>query len=109
MPLSPFQKRVFKVIAQNRSPDSYVAGATVNPASLEGLDLAKPLDPQATKAEWLAALERARSAMTAFPPLTLGFLFLDKKNGSPVRNSIPLSDWVAHRGSVKGAWPQLVT
>jgi hypothetical protein len=80
----------------------------INPASMEGLDLAKPLDPQATKTEWLAALDRAKAAMDTFPPLTLGFLFLDK-NGNPVRNSVPLSDWVAHRGSVKGAWPKLVT
>jgi hypothetical protein len=81
----------------------------INPASLEGLDLAQPLDPQAIKTEWLAALDHAQSAMKTLPPLTLGFLFLDKKNGNPVRNSVPPSDWVAHRGSVKGAWPRLVT
>ncbi len=58
--------------------------------------------------EWLEALDRAKAAMAAFPPLTLGFLFLDKKDGNPVRNSIPLADWFAHRGSVKGTWPKLV-
>jgi hypothetical protein len=76
-----------------------------NPATVEGLDLAKPIDPQLLKADWLAALDKAEAAIQAFPEITRGFLFLDPL-GEPVRTSDFSPDWAARRGSVKGAWPK---
>jgi hypothetical protein len=78
-----------------------------NPATVEGLDLTKPIDPKALKAEWLAALDGAEASIRSFPDLTRGFLFLDP-TGEPVRSPLFSPDWTAHRGSVKGAWPKLV-
>ena len=78
----------------------------INSASMEGLDLAANFDPQATKANWLAALERARRSMAGFPALTLGCLFLDE-TGKPVREAL-FTNWRAHRGTVKGTWPKVV-
>lgn len=77
-----------------------------NPATIEGLALAKPIDPPTLKAEWSAALDRAEALIKSFPVITRGFLFLDQK-GVPVRGSLFSADWTAHQGSIKGAWPKL--
>jgi len=78
-----------------------------NPATVEGLDLAKPIDPKALKSEWLTALDGAEVSIRSFPALTRGFLFLDRSR-EPVRNPLFSADWIAHRGSVKGAWPKIL-
>jgi predicted nucleotidyltransferase component of viral defense system len=44
MPLTPFQADVFKIIAQNRSPASYVAGGTALHARNEGARFSDDID-----------------------------------------------------------------
>lgn len=78
----------------------------INPASMEGVTLASEQSPVALKAEWLERFAAAEVLFDSFPSDPLGCLYLDK-NGEPARGKTFDSDWVAHYGSVKGAWPKL--
>lgn len=80
--------------------------ARFNEASLEDIRSDVPIDPTAVKARWIECLERAGQAVERYPTNTVGALFIDK-SGVPVRSDIYEPSWVAHRGSIKGAWPVL--
>ena len=113
MPLSTIQEDVLRLIAANRSPDSYVAGATVlqraedTPRYSADLDLFHDLG--ILKRRWLGALERARALVAELPPDEVGCLYVDA-NRQPARPD-PTSDefraLTRHRGCVRGAWPSV--
>jgi len=80
----------------------------INPDSLEGVKFTKPADPVALKREWMECLQAAEALMATFPSDPLGCLYLDK-NGQPARGDTFDPAWVPHFGSVKGAWPKVVS
>jgi hypothetical protein len=78
----------------------------INPATLEGVKLARPADAVALKQEWLECLKQAEELIASLPPENLGCFYLDHKD-QPARGKIFDPSWKPHYGSVKGAWPRL--
>lgn len=79
-------------------------------ADLNRLQLREPLDVNALKREWFAALEDAQKTITVLPPDELGCLYLGL-DGNPITpdpGSDNFSRLTRHRGSVRGAWPRIV-
>ena len=93
---------VLRLIAANRSPDSYVAGATV-------LHRAEPLNLGDLKRRWLGALERARTLVARLPPDEIGCLYVDadQQPVGPDPSSDAFRSLVRHRGCVRGTWPTI--
>jgi hypothetical protein len=80
----------------------------INPVSLEGVTLVSPQTPVALKAEWLEKFASAERLIASIPAEPIRCLYLDQ-NGEPARGKTFDPAWVPHFGSVRGAWPKLVT
>jgi hypothetical protein len=71
--------------------------------------LARPLDLQELKKQWLAARDRAEDLCARLPEEELGCLYLDPAN-QPVTPDPDGPDFALlrrHFGSVRGAWPRI--
>jgi len=82
MPLGDFEREVLRLLAVNRNPDSYVAGATVLNQSAGSSRTSKDADVFHDTVGSLS--QSANHASAEFPKLT------------------------RHFGSAKGAWPRIV-
>ena len=70
---------------------------------------AQPVTPGELKLKWLSAVERAQQMISTFPPETLGAAFVNAE-GLPVSASTFDGEMeIPHFGSVRGAWPRLLT
>ena len=118
MPLSSPQVELLRRIAINRSPESYVAGATVlhraadTPRYSEDLDrlhLREPLDLRKLKQRWLTAVDAARTTVTRLPPEEVGCLYLGpgQQPRTPDPTSPDFPRLTRHFGRVRGAWPTI--
>jgi hypothetical protein len=78
-------------------------------ADLQGERLARPLDLQELKKEWLGTRQQAESLLARLPASELGCLYLDAgslpANPEPADATFPTL--VRHRGSIRGAWPRI--
>ena len=77
-------------------------------SDLRGELLARPLDFQTLKVQWLTASRLAQDLFLRLPAEELGCLYLDSDNKpltpEPTAASFPLLK--RHRGCVRGAWPK---
>ena len=81
--------------------------AAYTQTDLDRLSLREPLDLGILKRRWLAALEHARTLVTALPADEVGCLYLDA-DGRPAAPEPMAADFrslTRHRGCVRGAWP----
>ena len=130
MPLTEFQQAILRLLAQGRSPESYVAGAVVlhdqgftpdflldqmnrhtafTQEEVERLALAAPLSLLELKRQWLEALEQAEKLVAALPAAELGCLYLDEQ-GLPVTPNPSQKEFPSlrrHFGRVRGVWPSV--
>jgi hypothetical protein len=113
MPLGALEREVLRLLAVNRNPDSYVAGATVlnqHPASPR---TSKDVDVFHDTLESLARsadLDFGTLRTAGFEVIEMGCLYLDR-TGKPVCPDPAAPDFpklTRHFGSVKGAWPRIV-
>jgi hypothetical protein len=88
--------------------DQLRRNSLINPATLDGVKFAQPIDAIALKQSWLNCLRNAETLIAAMPADSLGCLFLDR-NQQPARGIAFDPSWTPHYGSVKGAWPKIVT
>lgn len=86
-------------------------GTKYRPEDLVDLRLSQPIDLRGLKLIWLKACEEAQALFERLPPSEMGCLYLDSQ-GKPVcpdPGSPEFSRLTRHFGSVKGAWPRIVT
>jgi hypothetical protein len=78
---------------------------------LNRLMLRQPLDVRALKVRWLQALEQARDLVAALPGDELGCLYLTAQGAVTTPDPATFASATLHRhaGSVRGAWPTLLT
>ena len=131
MPLTRMHTEILSRIAANRSPDSYVAGATVlhrdaytprfsddldlfhdvedTQEDLDRLSLREPLDLRDLKQRWIAAADAARAIVATLPPREVGCLYLgpDQRPLTPDATAPQFDRLKRHRGRVRGAWPTM--
>ena len=131
MPLGAFEHELLRLLAVNRNPDSYVAGATApkdpgfspeaiirwggrqavyRPEDLADLPLSEPVTLPQLKEQWLEASSAAFELIARLPLDEVGCLYLDR-TGKPVCPDPAVTDFsklTRHFGSVKGAWPRIV-
>lgn len=95
------QARVGRLLAANRSEDSYLAGAAAI--------LAAPIDIMQLKAIWSAALDDARIFISSRPPSEAGCLYYSqaKRNFVQPAPEDP-GDAVPHFGRPGGVLPRFV-
>ncbi len=78
-------------------------------SDLDVVQLSRPVDLRELKIQWLAARDRARKLSEELPAEELGCLYLDEQNRpvTPDPSSPDFARWTRHKGSIRGAWPQL--
>ena len=131
MPLGTFEHELLRLLAVNRNPDGYVAGATVpkdpglspeaiirwggrqavyRPDDLADLTLTEPVTLPQLKERWLEASSVALELIARLPLDEVGCLYLDRAGKpaclDPAAPNFP--KLTRHFGSVKGAWPRIV-
>lgn len=96
MPLTEFQREVFRVLRQNRSPDSVVMGATVINAA-DG------------SSRFLQYLDLSHDLVHRLPAGELGCLYLDDRSKVVESDleAIRFHDLKRHFGSPGDAWPRI--
>jgi hypothetical protein len=78
-------------------------------SDLKAENLARVVDFQELKRQWLAARQRAERFFALLPSEDLGCLYLDQEN-RPVTPDPSSPDFAAmrrHKGSVRGSWPRI--
>jgi len=80
-------------------------------ADVERLQLKAPLDLKLLKRTWLDALSEAQKLVASLPTAEIGCFYLDQTqalvNPDPSADAFPLL--IRHCGSVRGAWPTVVS
>lgn len=112
------QRRALQAIAANRSPESYVAGATLlhrddeshvayTQADVDRLSLREPLLITEMKTAWLTARDEAHHLVGSLPAKDVGCLYLDASNRTvaPDASDPSFAGLTRHYGTVRGAWP----
>lgn len=80
----------------------------INPVTLGKVTLTHPESAEALKAQWLERFAAAERLISTIPPEPIRCLYVDR-NGQPARGEVFDPSWVPHFGTVKGAWPKIVS
>ena len=126
MPLGPFEREVLRLLASNRNPDSFVAGATVLHQAHNSPRISKDIDFfHDTAGSILDSVAKDTAVLIAHgyeveiphpqPTFQRGFIQKGTEQtkiewGHPQTPHPQAPDFgllVRHYGSVKGAWPKL--
>ncbi len=117
MALSRFQRDVCRLLAAQRirSGESYVAGgAALNERTGLAFDGAPP-DPSTLSQQWRAALRAAHEVVDRLPAENAGTAVLAPGGGlfrgdaEALCRALAQGSLVFHAGSIRGAFPQLVS
>ncbi len=125
MPLGPFEREILALVAGNRSPASFVAGATVlhcqpdsprisrdidvrySPVEVAEVQLSRPADLGQMKRDLLQATAEAEKLFSRLPMPEMGCLYLDNAERPvlPDPGAPGFSALTRHFGSVGGSRP----
>jgi hypothetical protein len=102
VPLSALQSTLLKLLASQRSPESYVAGGSA--LNRQGPRRSQDIDPPDLHRRIRAMIEDARTFLSILPTDEIGVIFLE--NGYAVQpDPTRISQYVRRHPAPRGYWP----